>query len=54
MGPWDIVVTGDSYVEAFGLQLVQVPFDVPGMYEFQLWVDGFEEPAGRERVEAWE
>jgi hypothetical protein len=53
-GPWDIAVTGDSFVEAFGFQLVRVPFDAPGVYEFQLWVDGFEEPIGRERVEAQE
>lgn len=53
-GPWDVAVTGDSYVESFGIPLVRVPFDGPGVYEFQLWADGFGEPVARERVEARE
>ena len=51
-GPWEIAIPGDNYVECFGLALLQVWFPEPGVYEFQLWADGFDGPLGRERVEA--
>jgi hypothetical protein len=53
-GPWDVALVGDVYVEAFGFSLTQVPFAEPGVYEFQLWADGFDEPIGRERIEVRE
>jgi hypothetical protein len=53
-GPWDVAISGDGLVEPFGIPLPAVEFPDPGVYEFTLWVDGFEEPVGRERVEARE
>ena len=53
-GPWDVALAGDAYVEAFGFLLTHVPFEEPGVYEFQLWADGFQEPIGRERIEVRE
>ena len=51
-GPWPSPITGLDLVESHGFVLMGVPFDGPGVYEFQLWVDGFDEPVGRERIEA--
>ena len=53
-GPWDILLTGEDFVDSFGIPLVRVPFALPGVYEFQLWADGFDEPLARERVQARE
>jgi hypothetical protein len=53
-GPWAVLITGENYVECFGLPLTDVWFLEPGVYEFQLWADGFDEPRARERVQARE
>lgn len=53
-GPWEIAIPGDNYVECFGLPLLNLSFPEQGVYEFQLWLDGFDEPLGRERIEARE
>ena len=52
--PRGVAIPGDNYAEAFGFPLARVPFVEPGVYEFQLWADGFDEPIGRERIEARE
>jgi hypothetical protein len=49
-----IALTGDDFVEGFGIPLRGVPFEAPGAYEFQLRVERFDEPIGRERIEARE
>jgi hypothetical protein len=51
-GPWEFEVTGFELVESRGFVLEEVPFERPGVYEFQLRLDGDDEPVGRERVEA--
>jgi hypothetical protein len=53
-GPWEVSVPGENYVECFGLSLPNVSFPEAGVYEFQLWADGFDEPLGRERIQARE
>jgi hypothetical protein len=53
-GPWEISIPGDNYVECFGLTLTRVPYPQAGVYEFQLWADGFDGPLARERLEARE
>jgi hypothetical protein len=53
-GPWEVAVPGDNYVECFGLQLNNVFVPEVGVYEFQLWTDGFDEPLARERIQARE
>jgi hypothetical protein len=50
-GPWDIPVTGDRFAESYGFPLRNVPFNEAGVYEFQLWIDEFEDPLARERIE---
>jgi hypothetical protein len=50
-GPWSCPITGLDLVESHGFVLVDVPFGEPAVYEFQLWLDGFDEPSGQERVE---
>jgi hypothetical protein len=47
-----VAIPGDNFAEAFGFPLARVPFVEPGVFEFQLWADGFDEPISRERVEA--
>ncbi len=49
-GPWLVPVTDLDLVETHGLLLPRVPFDGPGVYEFQLWADGFDAPLAAERV----
>lgn len=49
-GPWPCEITGFEFVEARAAELPGVTFDGPGIYEFQLWIDGIDEPIGRERV----
>lgn len=53
-GPWAVAISGENYVECFGLPLTNVWFPEPGVYELQLWADGFDGPLGRERVQARE
>jgi hypothetical protein len=52
LGPWEIALPGDNYVECYGFPLYNLPLAAAGVYEFQLWVDGFDEPIARERFEA--
>lgn len=50
-----LVVSGEDFVDAIAVPLVGVAIREPGVYEFQLWVDGRDdEPLARERVEARE
>lgn len=49
-GPRLVPVTGLDLVEAHGFPLDDVPFDGPGVYEFQLWSDGSDDPLAAERV----
>lgn len=53
-GPWERQVPGENYLECFGFQLDNVFLPEPGVYEFQLWADEFDEVVGRERIEARE
>ena len=45
-----VVVRDGSFVDGTRLRLFGVPFDEPGVYEFQLVLEGFDEPIARERV----
>lgn len=49
-----LAVSGLNYVEEFAYPIGPVPFREPGLYEYQLWADGFDEPVTRERVLARE
>lgn len=51
-GPMAIQITGENYVEGFAIPLADVWFAEPGVYEFQLWADGFDDPLAGERVQA--
>jgi hypothetical protein len=53
-GPWEIELPGGNYVECYGIPLTDVPFPESGVYEFQLWADGFDRMLMNERVEARE
>jgi hypothetical protein len=54
-GPWEIALPGDgNYLECVGVPLSDVLFTDPGVYEFQLWADGFEDILHTERIEARE
>jgi hypothetical protein len=53
-GPWTVQISGEHYVQCFAMALTNVWFPEPGVYEFQLWVDGFDDPLGRERIQARE
>ncbi len=49
------VTVGDrNRIEEFAFAIGPVPFTAPGLYEFQLRVDGLDHPVGRERIEAHE
>ncbi len=60
--PWEfrmtsrrpVVVSGLNFVEELGYPIGLVPFPEPGIYEFQLWADGIDEPIVREQVLAEE
>lgn len=52
--PQAIAISGENYVECFALGFSDVWFTEPGVYEFQLWADGFDEPLARERIQARE
>lgn len=47
-------ITGLAYVEEFAYAIGHVPFGVAGIYEYQLWADGIDEPIARERILARE
>jgi hypothetical protein len=49
--PRPVVVSGLQLVDAFAVPLAGVAFPTPGLYEFQLWRDGSDEPLARERLE---
>jgi hypothetical protein len=51
-GPWEVFIPGDNYAECFCLLVENIPFPDEGVFEFQLWIDGFDEPLGRERIQA--
>ena len=53
-GPWEIAIPGENYVECYGLAIPNVFLAGTGIYEFQLWADGFDGPLARERFEARE
>lgn len=53
-GPWDIELPGINYVEGYGIPLSDLPIPEPGVYEFQLWVDGQDDMMMNERIEARE
>lgn len=48
------VVSGIEYVDEIAFPIHSVPFREPGLYEYQLWADGIDEPIARERVMARE
>ncbi len=49
------VTVGDqNRIAEFAFAIGPVPFTYRGLYEFQLWVDGIDQPVGRERIEAYE
>lgn len=53
--PRTIFLPGDgNYLECVGIPLANVSFSEPGVYEFQLWADGFEDILHTERIEARE
>lgn len=52
--PQAVAITGENYAECFALALTDVWFAEPGVYEFQLWVDGFDDVLARERIQARE
>ncbi len=53
-GPWEIAIPGENYVECYGLKISNIFLAGTGIYEFQLWADGFDGPLARERFEARE
>lgn len=53
-GPKSVALTGEDYVECFALALTDVWFSEPSVYEFQLLVNGSEEPLARERIQSRE
>jgi hypothetical protein len=53
-GPFVLQVTGEELADAFAVAIRRVPFPAPGLYEFQLWADGTDEPLARERIQAKE
>lgn len=44
------VISGIEYVDELAFPIGPVSFGKPGLYEYQLRVDGLEEPISRERV----
>ncbi len=50
-GPWVWEITGLELVDSRGFELPRVPFGEPGLYEFQFWAEGLDQPIGWERVE---
>jgi hypothetical protein len=53
-GSKEITLSGRNYVECYGIPLEGVYFAQPGVYEFQLWADGFSAMLMNERIEARE
>jgi hypothetical protein len=49
-----VEVTGLNYVDEIPFFLENVPFDTPGIYEYQLWAEGIDRPIARERIQARE
>ena len=51
--PRPIVVSGLQLVDAFAVPLDNIAFPTPGLYEFQLWGEGGQEPLASERLEVY-
>jgi hypothetical protein len=51
--PRPVVVSGLQLVDSFAVPLDNVTFPTAGLYEFQLWRDGGEEPLASERLEVY-
>jgi len=51
--PRPVVVSGLLLVDAFAVPLVNVTFPTPGLYEFQLWREGIDDPIAAERLEVF-
>jgi len=49
-GPWDIELFGQEFFEGFAFSMANLRFDEPGVYEFQLHADGYDDPLARERL----
>jgi hypothetical protein len=49
-----VLVSGLNYMEEAAYLIGPVPFREAGLYEYQLWADGFDTPIARERVMARE
>ena len=49
-----VVVSDDEFVDQFAVLLRRIFLPIPGVYEFQLFVEGFDEPIARERINAKE
>ncbi len=49
-----VTISGLNYVEEVACPIGPVPFREAGVYEYQLWVDGIDEPIARERILARE
>lgn len=42
------------FVDGAKFQLMQIPFDIPGLYEFRFMLDGYEDPLIAERIQLME
>lgn len=49
-----VAVSGLNYMEELAYPVGPVPFREAGLYEYQLWADGTDDPIARERVLARE
>jgi len=48
--PITVLVSGLDFVEEYTLPIGSVPFPKSGVYEYQLWIEGGDEPIAREQV----
>lgn len=46
-----LVISGLDFVDPFAVPMTEVWFPSPGVYEFQLLLDGIDEPVARERIQ---
>jgi hypothetical protein len=49
-GPSRLTVSVGRFVDNKGWRLPKIPFDVPGVYEFRLYVEGRGDPLAAERL----
>lgn len=47
-----VVVSADDFVDPFAVPLKDVDIQEAGVYEFQLWIDDFDDAIARERIQA--